>query len=601
MSELAEQFCPFIHEQQITAIAYDALSSLQITADASGEVAVFRGANQSPFQRFYHDGPVQALAIQQGGELFAVGDDTGTIVVYDQNIQVLFEESRPGSRGASRAFRGLAINPQGTLLAAVSIDNILRVWDLQKQRREMQWSNYSGGSVSFDARGERLLAITTDGQPSLIDIWRKEALYLDRIQFRCEHVGFSPDGTSIIAVGPAGFSVLEMRTGQRIGGQEAQRSSGILCMAISPDGQTLGTVTQNSVHSFSLVNFEHVDSYRHKTHPSGPTVWNSLGLAVAGIDGLLHYRDQNESVPQVTAIGAFGEMRAVIHQNIVASWRQDQRISLFSVPVHADLVRVNRLYNLLLLHCEGKTFGLYNLANQRLILPGDRDTDDDVLLGGMTVVSFHEDLGIKWWNIQRSSAYELPWPRGVAISNGGDMIAAITPKGRIRLLHTRDGAEAVPSPNIPPSAQVKKIAFVNKQPMLLALDTENVVSIFNLRTSIETGERANGEDLLQINSEVAEMWGISVDRKIYAVLQVYEEDSCMLIFIPKDLNEEPWTVENLHPYTTIDPASGLILEPVKSCAILERDMYGNEIKILRSMPDGGWISFTNSGVLYRNS
>ena len=74
-----------------------------------------------------------------------------------------------------------------------------------------------------------------------------------------------------------------------------------------------------------------------------------------------------------------------------------------------------------------------------------------------------------------------------------------------------------------------------------------------------------------------------------------------LIFIPKNLNEEPWTVENLHPYSTIDPATGNILEPVKSCGIVERDMYGNEIKVLRSMPDGNWISFTDSGVLYRSS
>ena len=137
--------------------------------------------------------------------------------------------------------------------------------------------------------------------------------------------------------------------------------------------------------------------------------------------------------------------------------------------------------------------------------------------------------------------------------------------------------------------------------MLLTLDTENVVSIFNLRTSIETGERANGEDLLQINSDIAEMWGVTVKKKIYAVLQTYEEDSTTLIFIPKDLNEEPWTVENLHPYSTIDPATGNILEPVKSCGFVERDMYGNEIKVLRSLQDGNWISFSNSGVLYRSS
>ena len=242
MSELAEQFCPFIHEEPITAVAYDSLSGLMISADASGEVALFRGTDKAPFQQFYHDGCVQAISIQMGGEIFAIGDDTGTIAVYDQHVNVLFEESRSGERGASRAFRGIAINPQATLLASVSIDNILRVCDLQKGKREMQWSNYNGTSISFDARGERLLAITTDGQPSLIDIWRKESLYLERIQFRCEHIGFSTDGTCIIAVGPAGFSVLEMRTGQRIGGQEAQRSSGILCMAMSPDGRQLAMV-----------------------------------------------------------------------------------------------------------------------------------------------------------------------------------------------------------------------------------------------------------------------------------------------------------------------------------------------------------------------
>ena len=73
-----------------------------------------------------------------------------------------------------------------------------------------------------------------------------------------------------------------MRTGQRIGGQEAQRSSGILCMAMSPDGRQLATVTQNSVHCFSLENFEHIESYRHKTNPSGPTIWNQEGLGLLG-------------------------------------------------------------------------------------------------------------------------------------------------------------------------------------------------------------------------------------------------------------------------------------------------------------------------------
>ena len=53
MSELAEQFCPFIHEEPVTSVAFDQLSGLLITADASGEIALFRGKDKSPFQKFY--------------------------------------------------------------------------------------------------------------------------------------------------------------------------------------------------------------------------------------------------------------------------------------------------------------------------------------------------------------------------------------------------------------------------------------------------------------------------------------------------------------------------------------------------------------------
>ena len=55
--------------------------------------------------------------------------------------------------------------------------------------------------------------------------------------------------------------------------------------------------------------------------------------------------------------------------------------------------------------------------------------------------------------------------------------------------------------------------------------------------------------------------------------------------------KSPGQSKILHPYSTIDPATGNILEPVKSCAIVERALcMGMKLKILRSMPDGNWIS-----------
>ena len=86
----------------------------------------------------------KAISIQMGGEIFAIGDDTGTIAVYDQHINVLFEESRSGERGASRAFRGIAINPQATLLGFPYQSTTFSVFGICKRAsgnamEQLQW------------------------------------------------------------------------------------------------------------------------------------------------------------------------------------------------------------------------------------------------------------------------------------------------------------------------------------------------------------------------------------------------------------------------------------------------------------------------------
>ena len=65
MSELGRNLS-FIHEEPITAVAYDSLSGLMISVDASGEVALFRGSDKAPFQQFYHDGCVQNYLYSNG-------------------------------------------------------------------------------------------------------------------------------------------------------------------------------------------------------------------------------------------------------------------------------------------------------------------------------------------------------------------------------------------------------------------------------------------------------------------------------------------------------------------------------------------------------
>ena len=92
--------------------------------------------------------------------MIAVGDENGTIGVYrTQDGESVFKEEREGPRGAVRAMRGVSINPEGSKLAAIAADGLLRVWDLTLRERNA-WRGFSGDTVEFSARGERLLAMS---------------------------------------------------------------------------------------------------------------------------------------------------------------------------------------------------------------------------------------------------------------------------------------------------------------------------------------------------------------------------------------------------------------------------------------------------------
>ena len=174
MHPLVERFKPQIHQHPITAAAFDPHSQSKATADEEGHVVVYRGSPPRPFHSFTMDDTIQgAMAIAQGGERLAVGDNNGSIVVVNLNTtSPIFEEKREGARGKLRAFRALALNPSGTIVAALSKDNIVRVWNLQTGDRQ-NFKGFMGSSIQFDMRGERLLLIGEDGQPKLLHLNRQ--------------------------------------------------------------------------------------------------------------------------------------------------------------------------------------------------------------------------------------------------------------------------------------------------------------------------------------------------------------------------------------------------------------------------------------------
>ena len=135
-----------------------------------------------------------AVAVSPGGSLVAAGDENGSIFVYKTwDGSCVFEDVRDGEAGAARAMRAVAFNPQGTVVATLSVDGIVRVFDIQRWERVANYQGYSGESIAFDEEGDRLLVIDTLAQPKLIDMLSQEIIDLEMVAGGVRVARFTPD------------------------------------------------------------------------------------------------------------------------------------------------------------------------------------------------------------------------------------------------------------------------------------------------------------------------------------------------------------------------------------------------------------------------
>ncbi|MEC8423430.1 MAG: hypothetical protein VX000_06610, partial [Myxococcota bacterium] len=141
---------------------------------------------------------------------------------------------------------------------------------------------------------------------------------------------------------------------------------------------------------------------------------------------------------------------------------------------------------------------------------------------------------------------------------------------------------------------VARLAFVNRRPDLLVLDQEGVLGHYDLSGAARSSERPHGRDILTINVDVDRIWGVSGGQ--YCALRLPEGDRCCILWIDIHAGEVAAEVPDLHPAAWVDADAGLILEPARSAAVLEREMSGEERRVLRALPDGQWVSFGQNGL-----
>ncbi len=599
MASLADRFCPNVHDAPITAAAYDPWSGVLASADQSGVVALTRAGESAPGLVFTPGAGVSgALALIRGGSLVAVGDDEGTIGVYRvDNGEPVFQEVREGARGRVRAMRGVAVSPEGGRVASIAVDGLLRIWDIANGRREIAWQGFGGQTVDFDAHGQRVLCLDAQGQPRLVDLISHQGLPMDRLQMPADRASFSLDGTLVLAAGPSGLALLRLVDGRMIASFAARGGSGILNVVQRPDGQQVGAVSNRSVHVFSMPDLQPVESVRHGApEPSGAAWWGQEGIRVGGSDGLAHGGGEAAAGP-VTAVGGFGAIRLAAHGDRVQVWTGDRRGRAIEVGAPVVEVHAEREGRYVLVRAQGTTLRLFDARTGQVVFDAGGDTAGvaEAAVGGNVVAARMQAGGIRWWDLGKNRAWELLWPTAMALSHGGTWLGLVTPRGALKIIEPGSGRDAVPDPRPAADVPVRLLTFVNRRPDLLVLDADNVLAHYDLSRSARDGTPAQARDVLQFGATPDRIWGITGGQ--FAAVRIPDGDAATMMFVDLQRQAVVGELAGVHPHAEVDAENGLVLEPARSGALLEREMAGAERRVLRSLPGGQWVAFGTRGIL----
>ena len=604
---IVDKFCPDAHSAPLTAAAFDGQSGASITADEWGVVAMTQPGQSNPSVIFQPGGPVYgAVAVSPGGSLCAVGDDDGTIAVYrSYDGECVFSDYREGEEGQARAMRACAFNPSGSILATLAADGVIRVYEISRWERIANWQGFTGESLEFDNRGDRLLAIDTLGQPKLLDMMSQEQIDLEMVPGGIQVARYTPDGRYVVAMGMSGISLLELPEGRIVNSFTARGSSGMLNIVIAPEGNEVAAITERSVHRFSLPDLQPIGSDRHgAAEPTNAVIWDWRGIAVGGRDGLLHRPGAKPSLEPVVCVNGYGDSRVAVHGERLAIWTKNRQRRPFNAKQRFIEVKIDRDGRLMAALPDPDTnpnlgVHVYECKTGRFLFDAGPETSNTVKmeLGGPIFAAMLQGGGMRWYDLKNNNVFELPWVQSFALSGGGTWIGAITPKGQVRVLDPATGKDAIPAPEPLADVPVRLVSFVNRRPDMLVLDDEGVLSIYDLAPSVTDGVNAQGEDVLDLNVEVDRLWGITGGKYAAVRFQDYEAGTATVIFVDLEKCEVVSEVPNLLPYVWVDPESGHILQPARGAAILELDMYGEETRVFRALPEGEWVAFGPQGVL----
>jgi WD40 repeat protein len=219
----------------ITAIQYDAIDSLVMTANGNGAVQAWNPHTPGLQYQVDFNSQVDALVYNEKANLMAAGSSDGTVKIWDaatgDNVVTL------NHNGAVNA---LDFRPDGQQLVTGSDDKTVKLWDAQSGEELRSWDAGSAVvSLAYNPNGTQVAASTQDGEFAIL---QPVALY---VLYKIDHndcndvssLTFNKDGD--LLAGVCGNYAIVWDTPSGMEKQRKNHRYGVTSVRFSPDGQWL--------------------------------------------------------------------------------------------------------------------------------------------------------------------------------------------------------------------------------------------------------------------------------------------------------------------------------------------------------------------------
>ncbi len=178
----------------------------------------------------FHDGAVNAVAYLKDGRMATAGTDAH-IAIWTQG------QPEPGQvfDGHSGPIVGLAVSPDGTLLASASWDHSVRLWPLAGGApRLLEGNAQAANGVAFSLDGKNVMSA---GYDASLRIWPVGggAAIIRNLPSPLNSVAVAPDG-EIVTAGASGKVYFLSPTGKTSTEVEVSATP-IIAVVVSPDGK----------------------------------------------------------------------------------------------------------------------------------------------------------------------------------------------------------------------------------------------------------------------------------------------------------------------------------------------------------------------------